>query len=160
MAKIDAKKSELDDDIQALSAQIDQHHRSLRNSRKRVPRLRNPSQRSPMSKSRWTPCAVTRTQTTSRQRQTWKTQEFKGLDTEITELASDKCISSKELAAVMEYYGKIKDRCIVKPETYEDHTARRTAEIAGLKQAQQILDEQTAFSRVRKRGLKVAKLGL
>jgi len=90
----------------------------------------------------------------------YKTQEFKGLDTEITELASDKGTSSKELAAVMEYYGKIKDRCIAKPETYEDRTARRTAEIAGLKQAQQILDEQTAFSQVRKRGLKVAKLGL
>jgi len=89
----------------------------------------------------------------------YKTQEFKGLDTEITELSSDKSTSSKELAAVMEYYGKIKDRCIAKPESYEERTARRKAEIDGLKQAQQILDEQTAFSQVRKRGLKVAKLG-
>jgi chromosome segregation ATPase len=90
----------------------------------------------------------------------YKTQEFKGLDTEITELSSDKGTASKELAAVMEYYGKIKDRCIAKPETYEERTARRKAEIDGLKQAQQILDEQTAFSHVRKRrGLKVAKLG-
>jgi hypothetical protein len=90
----------------------------------------------------------------------YKTQEFKGLDTEITELSSDKGTASKELAAVMEYYGKIKDRCIAKPETYEERTARRKAEIDGLKQAQQILDEQTAFSQVRKRrGLKVAKLG-
>jgi len=90
----------------------------------------------------------------------YKTQEFKGLDTEITELSSDKGTASKELAAVMEYYGKIKDRCIAKPESYEERTARRKAEIDGLKQAQQILDEQTAFSQVRKRrGLKVAKLG-
>merc|ERR1719198_1875802 len=90
----------------------------------------------------------------------YKTQEFKGLDTEITELSSDKGTASKELAAVMEYYGKIKDRCIAKPETYEERTARRKAEIDGLKQAQQILDEQTAFSQIRKRrGLKVAKLG-
>jgi len=90
----------------------------------------------------------------------YKTQEFKALDTEITELSSDKGTASKELAAVMEYYGKIKDRCIAKPETYEERTARRKAEIDGLKQAQQILDEQTAFSQVRKRrGLKVAKLG-
>merc|ERR1719198_1502898 len=91
----------------------------------------------------------------------YKTQEFKGLDTEITELSSDKRTVSQELSAVMEYYGKIKDRCIAKPETYEERTARRKAEIDGLKQAQQILDEQTAFSQVRKRrGLKIGKLGL
>ena len=60
----------------------------------------------------------------------------------------------------MEYYGKIKDGCIAKPETYEDRTPHRTAEITGLKKAQQILDEQIVFSQVRKRGLKVAKLGL
>merc|ERR1719276_730457 len=91
----------------------------------------------------------------------YKTQEFKGLDTEITELSSDKGTSSKELSAVLEYYGKIKDRCIAKPESYEERTARRKAEIDGLKQAQQILDEQTASSQVRKRrGLKIGRLGL
>jgi len=91
----------------------------------------------------------------------YKTQEFKGLDKEITELGSDKGTASTELSAVMEYYGKIKDRCIAKPESYEDRTARRTAEIDGLKQAQQILEDNTAFTQVRKRrGLKVAKLGL
>merc|ERR1719453_1293234 len=90
----------------------------------------------------------------------YKTQEFKGLDTEITELSSDKGTASKELAAVMEYYAKIKDRCIAKPETYEERTARRKAEIDGLKQAQQILDEQTAFAQTRKRrGLKVGRIG-
>ena len=100
------------------------------------------------------------TKTMKEQDVKYKTQEFKALDTEITELSSDKGTSSKELAAVMEYYGKIKDRCIAKPETYEERTARRKAEIDGLKQAQQILDEQTAFTQVRKRrGLKVAKLG-
>merc|ERR1719386_492289 len=50
----------------------------------------------------------------------YKTQEFKGLDAEITELASDKKTASKEHAAVMEYYAQIKDRCIAKPETYEE----------------------------------------
>jgi len=100
------------------------------------------------------------TKTMKEQDVKYKTQEFKGLDTEITELSSDKSTSSKELAAVMEYYGKIKDRCIAKPETYEERTARRKAEVDGLKEALQILDEQTAFSQVRKRGLKVGKLGL
>merc|ERR1719487_2734287 len=89
----------------------------------------------------------------------YKTQEFKALDAEIAELSSDKMTASEQHASVMEYYAKIKDRCIAKPETYEERTARRKAEIDGLKQAQQILDEQTAFSQVRKRGLKVAKLG-
>jgi len=101
------------------------------------------------------------TKTMKEQDVKYKTQEFKGLDAEITELASDKGTSSKELAAVMEYYGKIKDRCIAKPETYEERTARRQAEIDGLKQAQQILEDQTAFTQVRKRrGLKVGRIAL
>jgi len=70
----------------------------------------------------------------------YKTQEFKSLDKEITELSSDKGTAGTELGAVMEYYGKIKDRCIAKPETYEERTARRTAEINGLKKALQILE--------------------
>ena len=79
------------------------------------------------------------TKTMKEQDVKYKTQEFKALDTDITELSSDKSTSSKELAAVMEYYGKIKDRCVAKPETYEERTKRRNAEIEGLKQALQIL---------------------
>jgi len=75
----------------------------------------------------------------------YKTAEFKSLDKEITELTGDKETSATELAAVMEYYGKVKDRCIAKPETYEERTARRTAEIEGLKQALTILENETAF---------------
>jgi len=75
----------------------------------------------------------------------YKTQEFKSLDKEITELSGDKETSNTELSAVMEYYGKIKDRCIAKPETYEERTKRRAAEIEGLKQALSILDNETAF---------------
>jgi len=81
----------------------------------------------------------------------YKTQEFKSLDKEITELSGDKATSSKELDAVLEYYEKIKDRCIAKPESYEDRKKRREQEIAGLKQAKQILDEQTAFVQAKKR---------
>merc|ERR1719198_209537 len=81
----------------------------------------------------------------------YKTQEFKSLDKEITELSGDKATTSKELDAVLEYYAKIKDRCIAKPESYEERAKRREAEIAGLKQAMQILDEQTAFVQARKR---------
>jgi len=82
----------------------------------------------------------------------YKTQEYKSLDKDITELSSDKSTSNTELSAVMEYYGKIKDRCIAKPETYEERTARRTAEIAGLKKAMQILESETAFVQRARRG--------
>merc|ERR1719468_866852 len=74
------------------------------------------------------------TKATRNQDVKYKTQEFKSLDKEITELSGDKETSNTELAAVMEYYGKIKDRCVAKPETYEERTKRRTAEIEGLKQ--------------------------
>merc|ERR1719443_2092280 len=69
----------------------------------------------------------------------YKTQEFKSLDKQIAELTSDKDSLSTELAAVLEYYEKIKDRCIAKAETYEERKRRREAEIAGLKEALQIL---------------------
>merc|ERR1719473_1434340 len=69
----------------------------------------------------------------------YKTQEFKGLDKLISELSADKTNLSTELDAVLEYYEKIKDRCIAKPESYEERKARREAEINGLKEALKIL---------------------
>merc|ERR1719388_59456 len=65
----------------------------------------------------------------------YKTKEFKGLDKSISELSADKDTTNTELSAVLDYYAKIKDRCIAKPETYEERKARREAEIAGLKEA-------------------------
>merc|ERR1719163_762535 len=85
------------------------------------------------------------TKTTKEQDIKYKTQEFKSLDKSITELTGDKDTASTELAAVEEYYAKVKDRCVAKPETYEERTARRTAEIEGLKQALSILENETAF---------------
>jgi len=61
---------------------------------------------------------------------------------------------------VLEYFAKINDRCIAKPETYEDRRARREAEISGLKEALQILESETAFVQNRKRGHKSAFLGV
>merc|ERR1719428_574703 len=90
----------------------------------------------------------------------YKTQEFKSLDAEIAELASDEKTASEELSAVMEYYAKIKDRCIAKPSTYEERKARREEEIEGLKQSLTALEEEVAFTQVRKRrGLRGNKLG-
>merc|ERR1719146_550334 len=53
----------------------------------------------------------------------YKGQEATGLDKEIAELSSDRDTSNSELSAVMEYFGKIKERCIAKPETYEERKA-------------------------------------
>jgi len=82
----------------------------------------------------------------------YKTQEAASLDKALAEVSGDRETSSTELAAVDEYYSKIKDRCIAKPETYEERKARREAEIAGLKEALSILEDETAFVQSRKRG--------
>jgi len=75
----------------------------------------------------------------------YQAAEATALDKEISELSGDRDTSNTELAAVMEYYGKIKERCIAKPETYEERKARREAEINGLKEALSILESEAAF---------------
>jgi hypothetical protein len=82
----------------------------------------------------------------------YKTQEFTGLDKSISELSSDRETTDAELSAVNEYYSKLKDRCIAKPETYESRKARREAEISGLKEALRILESETAFTQKSRRG--------
>merc|ERR1719220_592690 len=81
----------------------------------------------------------------------YKTKEVKGLKKAIADLTSDKDTLATELGAVDEYYAKLKDRCIAKPETYEERKARREAEINGLKQALNILESETAFVQRRSR---------
>jgi hypothetical protein len=85
----------------------------------------------------------------------YKTQESIALDKSISELTSDKETSSTELTAVMEYYEKIKERCIAKPETYEERKAAREQEIAGLKEALSILENEAAFMQRGRKGSKV-----
>jgi len=75
----------------------------------------------------------------------YKTKEFKGLDKSIAELSGDRDNTGSELSAVLDYYGKLKGRCIAKPESYADRKARREAEISGLKEALNILESETAF---------------
>merc|ERR1712194_785099 len=81
----------------------------------------------------------------------YKTQEAKSADSTVAEYSSDREATNSEYSAVMEYCGKIKERCIAKPETYEARKGRREAEIAGLKQALTILKEETALVQRKKR---------
>ena len=67
------------------------------------------------------------------------------MDKTISELSGDRDTSNTELSAVNEYYGKINERCVAKPETYEARKARREAEITGLKEALSILENEAAF---------------
>lgn len=82
------------------------------------------------------------TKTLKEQDVKYKTQEFTKLDKEIAELSGDRDGAQTELDAVLEYYEKIKDQCIAKPEPYEERKRRREAEIAGLKEALSILEGQ------------------
>merc|ERR1719310_2217989 len=75
----------------------------------------------------------------------YKTKEFKGLDKSISELSGEKDNTATELSAVLDYYSKIKECCIAKPETYEERKARRESEIEGLKEALSILESEAAF---------------
>jgi len=84
----------------------------------------------------------------------YKTQESKNLDKEVDELGGDREAVQGELDAVLEYYSKVKDRCIAKPETYEERAARRQAEIAGLKRAMEILSEETALVQIQSHHLR------
>lgn len=96
------------------------------------------------------------TKTTKEQDVKYKTQESKSMDATVTEYSGDLDTANTEYAAVMEYYDKIKTRCIAKPETYEARQARRAAEIQGLKEALTILQDETALVQRKKRSFRGA----
>jgi len=75
----------------------------------------------------------------------YKTKESKNLDRTSAELNSDRSTTQVELDAALEYLQKVEKRCIAKAETYSQRLARRDAEIAGLKEALQILESETAL---------------
>lgn len=75
----------------------------------------------------------------------YKTKESNGLDKSVAEHSSDKAGVETELAAIMEYLKQLEGRCIAKAESYSERTERRKAEIAGLREALSILENETAL---------------
>jgi len=83
--------------------------------------------------------------TTKEQDVKYKTKEAAALDKAIAELSADREGIQAELEAVNEYLDSLDKKCTYKVETYAERKARREAEIAGLKEALDILESETAF---------------
>jgi chromosome segregation ATPase len=75
----------------------------------------------------------------------YKTQEAAGLDKNIAELSTDLAGVTDELNAVLEVLEKLHAQCDEVAETYEEKKARRDSEIAGLKQALEILNGEAVL---------------
>merc|ERR1712126_771367 len=74
-----------------------------------------------------------------------KTQESARLQNLITDATSDNKGVQVELNAVLEYLEKLRPQCTTVPQSYEERKARREDEIEGLKDALEILENETAF---------------
>jgi len=75
----------------------------------------------------------------------YKTKEALGLDKTSTEAVSDREGVQAELDALVEYLGKLNKMCVAKAEPYAERAARREAELAGLKQALEILEGEAVL---------------
>jgi len=75
----------------------------------------------------------------------YKTKEAAGLDKAVSELSTDLAAVTDELSAVLSGLDKLKEMCVAKAEPYAERKARRESEIAGLKEALQILESETAL---------------
>jgi len=84
-------------------------------------------------------------QTAKEQSVKYKVQDSKQLDKSSSENSADRNGVQAELDAIVEYLRNIEAQCIAKAESYSDRAAHRDAEIAGLKQALSILENETAL---------------
>merc|ERR1719238_386499 len=75
----------------------------------------------------------------------YKTKEAAGLDKNVAALSTDLSAVTDELSAVLKGLDKLKDMCVAKAEPYAERKARRESEIAGLKNALQILEGEAVL---------------
>ena len=85
----------------------------------------------------------------------YKTKDAAGLDKNVAELSGDHDSVSDELSAVLKGLDQLKEMCVAKAEPYAEKVARRDSEIAGLKQALEILEgEAVLLQRTSSHGLR------
>jgi hypothetical protein len=75
----------------------------------------------------------------------YKTKEAAGLDKSSAEAFSDREGEQAELDALMEYLEKLNKMCVAKAEPYAERKRRREAELAGLKEALEILEGEAVL---------------
>jgi len=73
----------------------------------------------------------------------YKNKDKKETEAFLSETKDDLGTTTEELDAVLEYYDKLKPQCIAKPEPYAERKKRREKEIAGLKEALDILEAES-----------------
>merc|ERR1719333_608464 len=82
----------------------------------------------------------------------YKAKDQKETEAALAGLKEDREGTQKELDSILEYWDKLQPMCVAKPESYEERKKRREAEIAGLKEALRILEEESggaAFLQIR-----------
>jgi len=75
----------------------------------------------------------------------YKGKEAAGLDKNVADLSGDLTTVTDELAAVVSGLDKLNEMCVAKAEPYAERKARRESEIAGLKEALEILESEAAL---------------
>merc|ERR1719464_151219 len=75
----------------------------------------------------------------------YKSKESNDLDKTSGELSTDRSNVQAESDAVQDYLSKVESECTETAETYATRKGRREAELAGLKEALQILESETAL---------------
>merc|ERR1712039_502414 len=108
--------------------------------------------------------------TTKEQDVKYKNKEAADLDAATAEATSDRSGVETELAAVQEYLDSLAAQCITtggnmgteghNAETYEQRVARRSSEIAGLKEALNILDGAASFVQTKRTGHRLSLRGV
>lgn len=83
----------------------------------------------------------------------YKNKEAADLDKSAADAKGDLASAEQELSAVEEYFEKLKEQCVAKPEAYEDRKLRREQELAGLKEALQVLESDSSLLQTSSRRL-------
>merc|ERR1719198_2239760 len=75
----------------------------------------------------------------------YKNKDAAGKDKAVADLSGDLSSVTDELAATVSALDKLKEMCVAKAEPYAEKKARRESEIAGLKQALEILEGEAVL---------------